>query len=308
MTTTPTQIPAELKGMVAPGQEQLLEEFLADQDGDTGTDDSSPLGQFLQQQEAEATGKDPLQVEDDGLPEKYRGKSAAEVYRLVQQENEYRAKQQGQPPAAPEIPEFTRDKSVADYGEALTDAFEKAEVNPYQIAAQVQAGAEVDAATIGKLVEATGFPQSVVEGYINSFRPASTAPAGQPLNDAAKAQLVAAAGGTERVAAVNAWVTANVDAAEIEAFNALVDSGNQTAALALLKGFDARFQAATPKEPNLLAGGRESAADGGLVFEDEEEAVAAMAKTDERGDTLYDVDPAYRKKINAAMARSKVFM
>jgi hypothetical protein len=136
----------------------------------------------------------------------------------------------------------------------------------------------------------------------------AAAPAGQPLDDGAKAQLVAAAGGTERVAKVNAWVTENVDAAEIEAFNSLVDSGNQTAALALLKGFDARYQAATPREPSLLAGGTPSASDGGLVFADEEEAVAAMAKTDERGRTLYDVDPIYRKKVNMAMARSKVFM
>jgi hypothetical protein len=297
-----------LKAMVAPGQESLLEEFLSGQEGDTGAEDNSPLGQFLQQQEAPA--EPPAAAEDDGLPEKYRGKSAAEVYRLVQKEAEYRAQQQGKeaPAAAPEIPEFTRDKSVADYGEALTDAFEKAEVNPYEIAAKVQTGAEVDAATIGKLVEATGFPQAVVEGYINSFRPAPAAPAGQPLDDAAKAQLVAAAGGAERVAAVNAWVTENVDAAEIEAFNSLVDSGNQAAALALLKGFDARYQAATPREPSLLAGGAPSARDGELVFADEDEAVAAMSKTDERGRTLYDVDPIYRKKVNAAMARSKVFM
>jgi hypothetical protein len=197
---------------------------------------------------------------------------------------------------------------VADYGEALTDAFEKAEVNPYEINAKVQAGQEVDAATIAKLSEATGYPESVVEGYINSFRPAPAAPAGQPLDDGAKAQLVAAGGGAERVAAVNAWVTENVDAAEIEAFNSLVDSGNQTAALALLKGFDARYQAATPREPNLLAGGTPSTRDGGLVFEDDDEAVAAMSKRDDRGRILYETDPVYRKKVERAMARSKVFM
>jgi hypothetical protein len=304
MTTTPAQVPPELQAMIAPGQKSILEEFLAGQEGDTGAEDSGPLGQFLREQEAPA--EPPA---DDDLPAKYRGKSAAEVYRLVQQENEYRAQQQAkEPAAAPEVPAFTREKSIGDYGEALTDAFEKAEVNPYEIAAKVQAGAEVDATTIGKLVEATGYPQSVVEGYINSFRPAPAVPAGQPLDDAAKAQLVAAAGGTERVAAVNAWVTENVDAAEIEAFNALVDSGNQTAALALLKGFDARYQAATPREPNLLAGGAPSAGDGGLVFADDDEAVAAMAKKDAQGRRLYNVDPVYRKKVDAAMARSKVFL
>ena len=297
-----------LKSMVGPGQEGLLEEFLSGQEGETAADDNSPLGQFLKEQETPTEPEPP--AADDGLPEKYRGKSAAEVYRLVQQEAQYRAQQQAKeaPPAAPDIPEFIRDKSVADYGEALTDAFEKAEVNPYEIAAKVQTGAEVDAATIGKLVEATGFPQSVVEGYINSFRPAPSAPAGQPLDDAAKAQLVAAAGGAEHVAKVNAWVMDNVDAAEVEAFNAIVDSGNRAAALALLKGFDARYQAAVPREPQLLAGGAPSAKDGGLVFEDEEEAVAAMAKTDERGRNLYQTDPVYRKKVNAAMARSKVFL
>lgn len=295
-----------LKSMVAPGQEGLLEEFLAGNETDDNISDG-PLGQFLQEQEA-PTGEPPT-PEEDGLPEKYKGKSAAEVYRLTMQEAEYRAKQQGQPPAAaPEIPEFTRDMAVADYGEALTDAFEKAEVNPYEIAAKVQAGQEVEATTIGKLVEATGFPQSVVEGYINSFRPAPAAPQGQPLDDAAKAQLVAAAGGTERVAAVNAWVMENVDASEVEAFNSLVDTGNGAAALALLKGFEARYDATTPREPQLLAGGTPSTRDGGLAFEDEDEAVAAMAKTDARGRNLYQTDPVYRKKVNQAMARSKVFV
>lgn len=294
-----------LKSMVAPGQEGLLEEFLSGQEPETG---DGPLGQFLQEQEA-ATSEAPA-AENDGLPEKYRGKSAAEVYRLTMQEAQYRAGQQQakEPAAAPEIPEFTREKAVADYGEALTDAFEKAEVNPYEIAAKVQAGQEIDAAQVDKLAEATGYPKSVVEGYINSFRPAPTAPAGQPLDDAAKAQLVAAAGGAERVAQVNAWVTENVDAAEVEAFNQLVDTGNAAATLALLKGFEARFAAATPREPKLLAGGTPSAADGGLVFADEDEAVAAMAKTDSRGRNLYQVDPVYRKQVNQAMARSKVFV
>jgi hypothetical protein len=294
-----------LKSMAAPGQEALLEEFLAGNETDDNISDG-PLGQFLQEQEATTEAPAPA---EDGLPEKYKGKSAAEVYRLTMQEAEYRAKQQGkEAPAAPEAPEFTRDRSVADYGEALTGAFETAEVNPYEIAAKVQAGQEVEAATIGKLVEATGFPQSVVEGYINSFRPAPAAPQGQPLDDAAKAQLVAAAGGAERVAAVNAWVTDNVDSAEVEAFNSLVDTGNSAAALALLKGFEARFAAATPREPQLLAGGTPTRSDGGLVFEDEDDAVAAMAKTDARGRNLYQSDPTYRKQVNAAMARSKVFV
>jgi hypothetical protein len=105
-----------LKSMIAPGQEGLLEEFLSGQGEDPGAGDG-PLGQFLQEQEA---AEAPAPTEDDGLPEKYKGKSPAEVYRLTMQEAEYRAKQQGQLPAAtPEIPEFTRDKSVADYGEAL---------------------------------------------------------------------------------------------------------------------------------------------------------------------------------------------
>lgn len=291
-----------LKSMAAPGQEELLEQFLAGEGEDEAAGDG-PLGQFLQEQEATEA------PEEDGLPEKYKGKSPAEVYRLTMQEAEYRAKQQGQPPAAaPEVPEFTREKAVADYGEALTDAFEKAEVNPYEIDAKVRSGQEVDAATIGKLVEVTGYPQSVVEGYINSFRPAPTAPQGQPMDEAAKAHLVAAAGGSERVAAVNAWVMEHAEQSEVDAFNSLVDSGNSAAALALLKGFAARYDAATPREPQLLAGGTPSTRDGGLVFEDEDEAVAAMAKTDARGRNLYQADPVYRKQVNAAMARSKVFV
>jgi len=301
MTTTPTTTEKHpLAFMAGPGQEGLLEEFLQEQTGEEqgrgGAAD--PLSQFLQGQE-----EPPAPAEDDGLPEKYKGKSAAEVFRLMQIEQEYRANQQ--PPAPVEAPEFNREKSVADYGEGLTAAFESAEVNPYEIDAKVRAGQEIDAATIDKLAEATGHPKAVVEGYINSFRPApEAAPQGTPLDQAAVAEIVQQAGGAERMARVNEWVTANVDQAEIEAFNGMLESGNRAAALAMLKGFDARYSAATPREPQLIAGGKANLSGGGMVFEDMEELQAAMAKTDERGRKLYTTDPKYRKEVDAAVARS----
>ena len=45
-----------------------------------------------------------------------------------------------------------------------------------------------------------------------------------------------------------------------------------------------------------------------MPYKDEDDAVAAMAKTDARGRNLYQSDPTYRKQVNAAMARSKVFV
>jgi hypothetical protein len=301
MTTTPTTTEKHpLAFMAGPGQGGLLEEFLQEQTGDQqgqgGATD--PLGQFLQgQEEAQAT------TEDDGLPEKYRGKSAAEVYRLMQVEQEYRANQQ-QAPAPVEVPEFNRERSVTDYGENLTAAFEAAEVNPYEIDARVQAGQNIDAATIDKLAEATGFPKNVVEGYINSFRPApEAAPQGAALDEAAVAEIVQQAGGAERMAKVNEWVTANVHQTEIDAFNSMLESGNKAAALAMLRGFDARYSAATPREPQLLTGGRANLT-GGMAFEDMEELQAAMAKKDANGKSLYTTDPRYRKEVDAAVARS----
>ena len=290
-----------LQSMVAPGQEAILDEFLAEQGGDAPAS-NDPLGSFLQ---ASEQGEEP--AGDDGLPEKYRGKSPAEVYRLTQLENQYRAQQQSEQPTPTtvEIPGFVREQSVNDYGEALTGVFEAAEINPYEIDAKVRAGQEVDAATIDKLVANTGFPKSVVEGYINSFRPAPAAPQGQPLGEAEKGQLVAAIGGPEQAAFVNQWVVENADPTEVEAFNQLVDTGNAAAARAMLKGFAAQAQATRRREPQLIGGGAPS--EGGLTFADDDEAVAAMAKTDARGRRLYNVDPKYRKQVDAAMAKSKVF-
>jgi hypothetical protein len=291
-----------LKSMVAPGQESILEDFLSGQEGEQeqAPIQNDPLEGFLQEQE---------KGDDDGLPEKYRGKSAAEVYRLAQQEAEYRAgQQQKQEPAKDlTIPEFTKEKAAADYGEALAGVFEAAEINPYEIDAKVRAGQEIDPEVVDKLVANTGFPKSVVEGYINSFRPApAAAQQGQPLGDAEKGQLVAAIGGPEQAARVNQWITENGDQAEVDAFNQLVDAGNATAARAMLKGFAAQAQAAMRREPELVSGGTAGAADG-LSFADDDEAVAAMKKTDQFGRNLYKTDPVYRKKVEAAMARSSVF-
>ncbi len=296
-----------LKSMVAPGQESILEEFLASQEG--GDEPQSqppsrdPLENFLQEQEQSGAQG------DDGLPEKYRGKSAAEVYRLVQQEAEYRASQQQkqEPPAELQIPEFSKEKATQDYGEALAGVFEAAEINPYEIDARVRAGQEIDPAVVEKLVAGTGFPKSVVEAYINSFRPTpAAAPQGQPLGEPEKNQLVAAIGGPEAAARVNQWVVENADQAEVEAFNQLVESGNATAARAMLKGFAAQAQAAMRREPDLVSGGAPGGS-GEAGYADDEEAVAAMSATDERGRNRYRTDPVYRKQVEAKMARSKVF-
>jgi hypothetical protein len=186
--------------------------------------------------------------------------------------------------------------------------FEAAEINPYEIDAKVRAGQTIDPAVVDKLVANTGFPKSIVESYINSFRPAPAAEQSQaqPLGEADKAQLVAAIGGPEEAARVNAWVTENADPAEVEAFNQLLDTGNAVAARVMLKGFAAQAKATMRREPELVSGGKPNEADG-LSFADDEEAVAAMAKTNEKGQKLYNVDPVYRKKVDAAMARSNVF-
>ncbi len=290
-----------LKSMVAPGQESILEEFLSGQEGEQeqqAPTKNDPLEGFLQEQE---------KGEDDGLPEKYRGKSAAEVYRLAQQEAEYRAGQKQEPAKELTIPEFTREKAAADYGDALAGVFEAAEVNPYEIDAKVRAGQEIDPSVVDKLVANTGFPKSIVESYINSFRPApAAAPQGQPLGDAEKGQLVAAIGGPEQAARVNQWIAENGDQAEVDAFNQLVEAGNVTAARAMLKGFAAQANAGMRREPELLSGGAPGGS-GELRFADDDEAVAAMKKTDQFGRNLYKTDPKYRKQVDAAMARSTVF-
>lgn len=269
---------AEAPSMVAPGQEGLLEEFIAEQEAE-------------QRQE---------QGDSELLLGKF--KSADDLARAYQElEKKLGQPRQSDPDEEPSLPQpYTREQSVNDYGEFLSDVFEAAEVNPYEIAQKWEQGADLTS-YVDKL-EAAGIPRPVVEQYL--AKPEASAPTAELTADDT-AQIKAMVGGDEGFQKLSAWAVDNLEAQQLVDYNTVVNSGNKDAIRWALKAMQAMQSGGkAPSEPKLISG---KAPGEGLKFESKQQVLDAMTKRNEKGQKLYDVDEAYREKVRAILARSDVF-
>ena len=94
-----------------------------------------------------------------------------------------------------------------------------------------------------------------------------------------------AAGGEANYNSIIEWAASNLDNRSIDAFDAVVDSGNPAAINIAFAGLQAQYNDANGYEGRMLQGKAPSSS--GDVFRSQAELVAAM------GDPRYDTDPAY---------------
>jgi hypothetical protein len=285
----------DISQMIAPGQENLLEEFLSGEPAED-TADAAPRGDALDQfLTAQEQGDQP--AEDDGLPEKYRGKSAAEVYRLTMQEAQYRAQQQGmQEPADPAPETYTPELGKELYGETVAAAIAAAEINPLEMAAKLKAGEDVSSYTQA-LVEKGGIPQTVLDAYLAGVTPAPAAAPPAGLSDVDQAEIKAAIGGDTEFTQLAQWMQGNLSPEELADYNAVVDAGNKQAVRLTLRTLHARAKSATaPAPPRLIGGGDPGPS--GLDFPTRSDWETA------RFSRRYESDANYRAQVDAGLVRS----
>lgn len=112
----------------------------------------------------------------------------------------------------------------------------------------------------------------------------------------ASAIITATVGTPEKYAEVVGWAKGALTPAEIAAFNAAVESGDQARAAFAVAGLQGRFTAANPAEPRLLNQGLPSG--GASGYESWAQVKADMATPE------YRKDPAFRDKVKARLAVS----
>lgn len=122
-------------------------------------------------------------------------------------------------------------------------------------------------------------------------------------------EIKALAGGEKEFQALGEWARDNLPKEVVDEYNESVARGNVEAIRWAVRALMAQAQAAAADpnalvEPDLVAG---KAASKGLVFESQAQVLEAMNKRNERGQRLYDVDEAYRNKVQNALAKSDVF-
>jgi len=282
MTATPvdnslSNAEALTESIVAPGQEELAQQFIAEQEAAQPKEPEKILGKFNNPEEL--------------------AKAYQELEKKLGQ-----PKEQPSPHDNTQTQPYTREEGVKEYGEFLADKFEEAEFNPYEMAAAYEAGADIEP-FMAKL-EGVGIPRAVVERYLQ------TGPADSvELSDSDQQELKGLVGGEEQFQQLSAWVKDNVPQQEIDDYNAVVASGNKDAIRWALRAMQARSQqgqSAPPlKEPELVSSGKAPTA--GKVFESKAQVLEAMNKLNAKGQRLYDVDEAYRAQVAQMLSRSDVF-
>ena len=294
MTTTPGP---ELKDMLGPGQEDIFDDFVKEVE-----EEQSAINQTETQEQPETDeeligGK--FKSQDDLL------KAYQEAERKLS-EGKQETEQTEAPDNWPEKPEdYTREVGVEFYGEAVTDSLEAAGVNPVEMSSKFWSGQNVDA-EVNALVEKGGLPRPVVERFLKGAKAESPQPqqTTQKTGDADYSNIVNTVGGAEDYKAMTDWMTNNLSESELTSFNNAVDSGQSyQQKLQTVSAMKARYDLKNGGgEPKLIQGGSATATD---TFDSKDQAVAAISAMDKAtGRRRYDVDPKYRKWVEATMNKS----
>jgi len=289
MTTTPNNQP-DLSDMVAPGQEDLIDNFVKE----------------VEQEQAELQTPEQTEQQDQEtlLAGKYKTQEDLEAAYLnaqkkIQELSE--GKQQEEPLR------YTPEEAAETYGKEMVDKFAEMEVDLPAIMLKADKGEDVTE-HYAKLAEGFGVPEKTVEMFIlkNGGRLAE----GQQqtparLSTAEEAELINNVGGQEGFNQLSEWMTSNLSESDLAGYNAAVNTGNKDVANFAISQMKSRYDAANNSEPSLISGGTNKSAD---VFTSDAQATAAMSAIDKTtGQRRYDVDPAYREWVNKAMARSSVY-
>lgn len=275
MTTTPQlTTPEGIEGMVAPGQENILEEFVKEQETQ---EPELLLGKFRSQ---------------DDLAKAYQ-----ELEKKLGQ-----PKQETNPePASAEG--YSADQAVGVYGEGPVEALREKGIDMADVMFKADQGQDISE-HYDTLAEAFGVTRQVVENYVSKAQ--GSAPAEAPgLTESDAAELKAMVGGDAAFTKLSQWAAGNLDQAELAKYNAVVDSGNKDAIEWALKALQARVAAPDSVVEPKLYGGGEAAAE--TKFESQQQVLDAMNKRNGRGQRMYDVDEAYRDKVQRLLAVSDVF-
>ena len=265
---------------IAPGQEALLDEYIAEQEAAQQQEDTGRiLGKFNSQEEL--------------------AKAYQELERKLGQ-----PKGDADPEFSPTSQGYTAEEAAEVYGQEAVEALAGKGLNLAEVMFKADSGQDISQ-HYDALAETFNVPRQVVENYVSKAQPAPATTPATGLSDGDAAELKAMVGGDQGFQALSGWAAQNLDQQELADYNAAVDSGNKDAIRWALKAMQSRSTSnAAPSEPKLISGGVPPAVE---RFESKQQVLDAMSKRNEKGQKLYEVDDAYRTKVRELLSRSEVF-
>lgn len=178
------------------------------------------------------------------------------------------------------------------YGEGLAPLFDAAGLNPADVAAQFQEHGKLTDEMYTALAEKANIPRAMVEAYERGQSQAAEQTAS--ITQEQIADIKSVAGGDEGYTKMTAWMSANMSAEEITAFDADATSGDHAKAKAAVTAAHARYIADVGTEGELMSGSEVKT--GG--FANEAEYREAMK------DPRYKTSEAYRNEVLSKLQAS----
>lgn len=271
------------EGMAGPGQEELLQQFIAEQEQEQRQEDNPTL-----------------------LAGKY--KSPEDLERAYKELETKLGQQQSQPERQESQADvYTEEAAKGIYGEEAVNQLAERGLSMAELMRTADSGGDISE-HFDVLAEAFRVPRQVVENYVNQ---AGAVQAGAQAESVASGltetdtyELKAMVGGEERFNELSDWAAKNLTKDALAEYNEAVDSGNKMAIKWALRTLQSKYQAPNAVvEPKLYGGGD---APGPQVFESQQQLMDAMNKRNDRGQIMYEVDEAYRQKVIEILAKSPI--
>lgn len=272
----------EDSGMIAPGQEEMAQQFLS---GESAEDDQGEA-----------------QIAQDKLLGKFD--SVEDLQRAYQELERKQSQQLNSDPAASSQPQsYTAEQAVSEYGQEIVDSVTEAGLNMADIMFKVDQGNDVSE-HYDALAQAIGVPRGIVENHIANSQSKTQAPAGLSADD--EASIISEVGGQDSFNALSGWAKENLEQGDLDDYNGVVNSGNKDAIRWALKAMQAKSaDKGQVAEPRLIRG--QAPAGEERRFRSQGEVLEAMNKRDSRGRKLVEVDAEYQRKFAALLDKSDVF-
>ena len=268
--------PEQLEGLVGPGQENILEEFVQEQEAAQSND--KILGKFNTQEDL--------------------AKAYTELEKRVGQQPQ---NETPEPPVEQTDDNYTAEAASELYGKEYVDALSEKGVDMADIMKRADSGEDISA-NYDTLAEVFNVPKAVVENYVNAAQQTQMPAPGLTPEDGVEVRN--AIGGDEAFAEVTQWAEKNIDKQTLDNYNKIADT-NKEAALWALKFFQSQMKSpGSVVEPKLYGGGNVPSQ---TTYESKQQVLDAMNKTNSKGQRLYDVDEAYRDKVAKILLNSDVF-
>ena len=187
------------------------------------------------------------------------------------------------------------------YGEQLSDTFQKAEIDPFEMNTYFQENnGTLSEDMYGKLEQA-GLNKTVVDAYLKGIRQETgveTQAETPVLSDTEVTEVQNIAGGKDGYEQLMNWATDNMPEADAKNFDEVIETGNKAAVTFAVKALMAQYEYAVGRDSTLLQG--KSSDNSGDVYRSMAEVVRDINNPE------YDRDPAVRADVQKKLERSNL--